>query len=134
MVFFLFRRGLGFGVWGLGFGNLYNTDVISSHMIEHWVNLLLARPTDRETVLRCIQDKVVEEFMKPNHDSKVDSLRAIFISRRVQATPTTSDHQRSNTSTPEKTPEPQAKQKFSAQEMIAMSRQARSDEPAAFLP
>ena len=90
-------------------GNLYNTDVISSHMIEHWVNLLSARPTDRETVLRCIQDKVIEEFMKPNHDSKIDSLRAVFISRRVQAPQTTTDHQRAKTSTPDhpkETPEP----------------------------
>ena len=118
-------------------GNLYNTDVISSHMIENWVNLLSARPTDRETVLRCIQDKVIEEFIKPDHDSKIDSLRAILISRKEHATPTTSDHQLTKTSTPDlpkKTPVPQAKKKCSAQEMMAMSRQARSDQPAAFLP
>lgn len=66
------------------FGQLFNTDLATSYLINHWIKLLNNKRDVQSVLLNTIEDKVRSEYRKPSHDENITVLRSFLIEPRIE--------------------------------------------------
>jgi hypothetical protein len=69
------------------FGNLFNVGIITSILMNYWVNSFHHQPEVQLTILRVIKEKVQTEFQRPLCDKHIELLMETLIEKKFVTQP-----------------------------------------------